>query len=46
METHRQKLSEVIIPVLEHFKAKIYAISSDLHQLQFIKLNHFKQEIF
>ena len=27
-------------------KAKIYAISSDTHQLQFIKLHHFKQEIF
>ena len=24
--------------------AKMYAISSDTHQLQFIKLNHFKQE--
>ena len=28
------------------FKAKIYEISSDTHQLQFIKLHHFKQERF
>ena len=28
------------------FKAKIYAISSDTHQLQFIKLHHFNQERF
>ena len=27
-------------------KAKIYAISSDTYQLQFIKLHHFKQERF
>ena len=27
-------------------KAKIFAISSDTHQLQFIKLHHFKQERF
>ena len=27
-------------------QAKIYAISSDTHQLQFIKLQHFKQERF
>ena len=27
-------------------KAKLYAISSDTHQLQFIKLHHFKQDIF
>ena len=27
-------------------KANIYAISSDTHQLQFIKLHHFKQERF
>ena len=27
-------------------KAKMYAISSDTHQLQFIELHHFKQEIF
>ena len=26
-------------------KAKIYAISSDTHQLEFIKLHHFKLEI-
>ena len=26
--------------------ANIYAISSDTHQLQFIKLHHFKQERF
>ena len=25
-------------------KAKMYAISSDTHQLQFIKLHHFKQD--
>ena len=28
------------------FNAKIYAISSDTQQLQFIKLHHFKQERF
>ena len=28
------------------FKAKIYTISSHTHQLQFIKLHHFKLEIF
>ena len=28
------------------FKAKIYEISSDTHQLQFIKMHHFKQERF
>ena len=28
------------------FKAKIYQISSDTHQLQFIKLHHVKQERF
>ena len=27
-------------------KANIYAISSDTHQLQFIKLHHFKLERF
>ena len=27
-------------------KAKMNAISSDTHQLQFIKLHHFKLEIF
>ena len=27
-------------------KAKIWAISSDTHQLQFIKLHHLKLEIF
>ena len=27
-------------------KATIYTISSDTHQLQLIKLHHFKQEIF
>ena len=27
-------------------KAKNYTISSDTHQLQFIKLHHFKQERF
>ena len=27
-------------------KEKMYAISSDTHQLQFIKLHHFKQERF
>ena len=26
------------------YKAKMYAISSNTHQLQFIKLHHFKQE--
>ena len=26
------------------FKAKMYAISSDTHQLQFLKLHHFKLE--
>ena len=29
-----------------YFKANIYAISSDTHQLQFIKLHHFKLERF
>ena len=32
--------------VVKKDKAKIYAISSDTHQLQFIKLHHFKQERF
>ena len=32
-----------IVPCL---KAKLYAISSDTHQLQLIKLRHFKLEIF
>ena len=27
-----------------HIKANIYAISSDTHQLQFLKLHHFKLE--
>ena len=27
-----------------YFKAKMYAISSDTHQLQFLKLHHFKLE--
>ena len=30
----------------ENLKATISAISSNTHQLQFIKLHHFKQEIF
>ena len=29
-----------------HVKAIVYAISSDTHQLQLIKLHHFKLEIF
>ena len=29
-----------------HVKAKMYTISSDTPQLQFIKLHHFKLEIF
>ena len=33
--------------VIHHnVKASLYAISSDTNQLQFIKLHHFKQEIF
>ena len=32
--------------VMSELKAKLYAISSDTHQLQFIKLHHFKQERF
>ena len=42
------------IPVFSRFsrmctnpvKAKMYAISSDTHQLQFMKLHYFKQERF
>ena len=30
--------------VFSRIRAKIYAISSDAHQLQFIKLHHFKHE--
>ena len=30
-----------LIPVVIYFKAKIYPISSNTHQLQFIKLHHF-----
>ena len=34
------------IDLLYNIKAKMYAISSDTNQLQFIKLHHFKLEIF
>ena len=45
-------ISTVCISHLEHsislsiFKGNIYAISSDTHQLQLIKLHHFNQERF
>ena len=34
------------IHATNQLKANIYAISSDTHQLQLIKLHHFKLEIF
>ena len=35
-----------VVSYVTAFKAKMYEISSDTHQLQFIKLHHFKQERF
>ena len=35
-----------IVTESQLLKANIYAISSDTHQLQFIKMHHFKQERF
>ena len=37
---------QVITNEITRLKAKIYAISSDTHQLQCIKLHHFKLKIF
>ena len=34
-----------MVDFLSKCKAKMYAISSDTHQLQFLKLHHFKLEI-
>ena len=36
----------VCVHTCMYIKAKMYAISSDTHQLQFLKLHHFKQERF
>ena len=36
--------SNAVDRVKHYVKAKMYAISSDTHQLQFLKLHHFKLE--
>ena len=35
------KMVDAELPIVTSFKAKIYEISSDTHQLQFIKLHNF-----
>ena len=40
------QLDVCILVSINKFKATIWAISSDIHHLQFIKLHHFKLERF
>ena len=41
---HAGETLDEYLQALKTFKAKIYAISSDTHQLQFLKLHRFKLE--